>query len=140
MNSDKPRALIVDYVCAALLPLICDKPAHHLDVRAGLDHLIQKLKVARPKLLSEACDYPLRPELDDVPAREANLRKHAINLAEPEMVRYELEKEVSTAKIAILIPVWIQILMYIQPAKIDLKTLPAGTTREHCPFASDADL
>lgn len=73
MNTNKAPTMIVDYVCAALLPLIGDGALRHLDVSAGWGHLIRRLKAARPHLLSEACDYPLTPELGDIPAREANL-------------------------------------------------------------------
>jgi SAM-dependent methyltransferase len=73
MNTNQAPTMIVDYVCAALLPLIGHGALRHLDVSAGWGHLIRRLKAARPHLLSEACDYPLTPELGDIPAREANL-------------------------------------------------------------------
>jgi 2-polyprenyl-3-methyl-5-hydroxy-6-metoxy-1,4-benzoquinol methylase len=73
MAEPKTPHLIIDFVCNALLPLLDDRPLRHLDVGAGWGHLIRKLKAARPQLQCEACDYPLAPELGDIPAREANL-------------------------------------------------------------------
>jgi SAM-dependent methyltransferase len=73
MAEPKTPPLIIDFVCDALLPLLDNRPLRHLDVSAGWGHLIRKLNAARPQLKSEACDYPLAPELGDIPAREANL-------------------------------------------------------------------
>jgi 2-polyprenyl-3-methyl-5-hydroxy-6-metoxy-1,4-benzoquinol methylase len=73
MADPKPPQLIVDYVCNAVLPMIGSEPLRHLDVGAGWGHLIRRLNAARPNLRSEACDYPLEPELREIPAREANL-------------------------------------------------------------------
>ena len=73
MKPPTNTSLIVDFVCEALLPHIGQEPLRHLDVSAGWGHLIRRLKAARPLLLSEACDYPLTPELGEIPAREVNL-------------------------------------------------------------------
>jgi SAM-dependent methyltransferase len=71
-KKDEP-VMIVDYVCSALTPLLEQKPLRHLDVSAGWGHLIRNLKSVFPKLRSEACDYPVAPELGDIPVKRVNL-------------------------------------------------------------------
>jgi acetolactate synthase-1/2/3 large subunit len=78
-------------------------------------------------------------ELDIIPV-VSSLCKYAVHLTEPEMVRYELEKAVSIAKSGRPGPVWIDIPMDVQSAKIDPENLPAYTTVEQPPSASDAVL
>jgi SAM-dependent methyltransferase len=74
MNSEVvPTPKIIDYVCEALVPQIEDRPLRHLDVSAGCGNLIRKLKSKRPQLQSEACDYPIAPELGEIPVKRANL-------------------------------------------------------------------
>jgi SAM-dependent methyltransferase len=71
MTNNKP--LIVDYVVEALLPLLEDKPLQHLDVSAGWGHLIRAIGKARPDVDSQACDYPIAPEIADILTKSANL-------------------------------------------------------------------
>ena len=78
-------------------------------------------------------------ELDIIPV-VSSLCKYAVHLTQPEMVRYELEKAVSIAKSGRPGPVWIDIPMDVQSAKIDPENLPAYTAAEHPPVASDAVL
>lgn len=74
MDSDKAQQpMIVDYVCDALVPLLDSQPLRHLDVSAGCGNLIRKLRSRRPNLQSEACDYPIAPELGDIPVKSVNL-------------------------------------------------------------------
>lgn len=71
--------MIIDYVLNALLPLLPpDRPLRHLDVSAGWGDLIRKLHAERPRILSEACDYPIAPELEGIPVKEVNLHKEAL--------------------------------------------------------------
>lgn len=68
------KKLIVDYVHDAVIPLLDDdKQIRHLDVSAGWGDLIKKLSATFPNIQSEACDYPIAPELDGIPTKEANL-------------------------------------------------------------------
>jgi acetolactate synthase-1/2/3 large subunit len=78
-------------------------------------------------------------ELDIIPV-VSSLCKYAIHLAQPEMIRYELEKAVSIAKSGRPGPVWIDIPMDVQSALIDPDKLPAYTTTEQAPRASDTVL
>ena len=75
-------------------------------------------------------------ELDIIPV-VSSLCKYAVHLTQPEMVRYELEKAVSIAKSGRPGPVWIDIPMDVQSALIDPDKLPAFTSIEHAPTASD---
>jgi acetolactate synthase-1/2/3 large subunit len=75
-------------------------------------------------------------ELDIIPV-VSSLCKYAVHLTQPEMVRYELEKAVSIAKSGRPGPVWIDIPMDIQSALIDPDKLPAYTSIEQAPTASD---
>lgn len=74
-------------------------------------------------------------ELDIIPV-VSSLCKYAVHLTQPEMVRYELEKAVSIAKSGRPGPVWIDIPMDVQSAKIDPDSLPAYTALEKSPVAS----
>ena len=78
-------------------------------------------------------------ELDIIPV-VSTLCKYAVHLNQPEMVRYELEKAVSIAKSGRPGPVWIDIPMDVQSAFIDPDKLPAFTSIEQVPTASDDDL
>lgn len=78
-------------------------------------------------------------ELDIIPV-VSSLCKYAVHLTQPEMVRYELEKAVSIAKSGRPGPVWIDIPMDVQSAKIDPDNLPAYTALEQPPVASDTVL
>lgn len=78
-------------------------------------------------------------ELDIIPV-VSSLCKYAVHLTQPEMVRYELEKAVSIAKSGRPGPVWIDIPMDVQSAKIDPKNLPAYTAAEQPPVASETVL
>jgi acetolactate synthase-1/2/3 large subunit len=75
-------------------------------------------------------------ELDIIPV-VSSLCKYAVHLAQPDMVRYELEKAVSIAKSGRPGPVWIDIPMDVQSALIDPDKLPAFTSIEQAPTASD---
>jgi acetolactate synthase-1/2/3 large subunit len=75
-------------------------------------------------------------ELDIIPV-VSSLCKYAVHLTQPEMVRYELEKAVSIAKSGRPGPVWIDIPMDVQSALIDPDKLPAFTSIEQAPTASD---
>ncbi len=75
-------------------------------------------------------------ELDIIPV-VSSLCKYAVHLTQPDMVRYELEKAVSIAKSGRPGPVWIDIPMDVQSALIDPDKLPAFTSLEHAPIASD---
>lgn len=75
-------------------------------------------------------------ELDIIPV-VTSLCKYAVHLTQPDMVRYELEKAVSIAKSGRPGPVWIDIPMDVQSALIDPDKLPAYTTTEQAPKASD---
>lgn len=78
-------------------------------------------------------------ELDIIPV-VSSLCKYAVHLTQPEMVRYELEKAVSIAKSGRPGPVWIDIPMDVQSAKINPDNLPAYTAAEQSPVASEAVL
>ena len=75
-------------------------------------------------------------ELDIIPV-VSSLCKYAVHLTQPDMVRYELEKAVSIARSGRPGPVWIDIPMDVQAAKIDPETLPSYTTAAQSPVASD---
>jgi len=75
-------------------------------------------------------------ELDIIPV-VSSLCKYAIHLTQPNMIRYELEKAVSIAKSGRPGPVWIDIPMDVQSALIDPDKLPAYTTTEQAPRASN---
>ena len=76
-------------------------------------------------------------ELDIIPV-VSSLCKYAVHLTQPDLIRYELEKAVSIAKSGRPGPVWIDIPMDVQSAKIDPVNLPAYTTVAQSPVASDA--
>ncbi len=78
-------------------------------------------------------------ELDIIPV-VSSLCKYAVHLTQPEMVRYELEKAVSIAKSGRPGPVWIDIPMDVQSARIDPESLPAYTALEQPSIASDTAL
>ena len=76
-------------------------------------------------------------ELDIIPV-VSSLCKYAAHVSQPEMIRYELEKAVSIAKSGRPGPVWIDIPMDVQSAKVDPDSLPTYTSVVNPPEASDA--
>jgi acetolactate synthase-1/2/3 large subunit len=78
-------------------------------------------------------------ELDIIPV-VSSLCKYAVHLTQPEMVRYELEKAVSIAKSGRPGPVWLDIPMDVQSAKIDPNNLLAFAEECSPPLASNAAL
>lgn len=78
-------------------------------------------------------------ELDIIPV-VSSLCKYAIQLSQPEMVRFELEKAVSIAKSGRPGPVWLDIPMDVQSAFIDPENLASFNAKVQIPKASRGDI
>lgn len=78
-------------------------------------------------------------ELDIIPV-VSSLCKYAVHLSDPSKVRYELEKAVSIAKGGRPGPVWLEVPMDVQGAKIDPSKLVAYEVAHMVPNASAGDL
>ena len=78
-------------------------------------------------------------EMDMIPIVKP-LCKYATTLIDPYQVRYEFEKAVHMAKSGRPGPVWIQIPMDVQAAKIDEEKLSGFTADDNIPTANDEEV
>ncbi len=76
-------------------------------------------------------------ELDIIPV-VSSLCKYVVHLSDPEMVRYELEKAVAISKSGRPGPVWLEVPMDVQGARIDPEKLK-GYTEEYTPPCASVD-
>ncbi len=78
-------------------------------------------------------------ELDVIPIVKS-VCKYAVNLSDPNKVRYEFEKAVHIAKSGRPGPVWIQIPMDVQSAIVDETKLEGFSTNEKIPIVKDSEV
>ena len=78
-------------------------------------------------------------ELNIIPVG-SSLGKYVVHLADPKMIRYELEKLVAIAKEGRPGPVWLEVPMDVQATSIDPETLPSYHSEYVKPDASSTDI
>ena len=78
-------------------------------------------------------------ELDIIPI-VSTLSKYSVHLTNPEMIRFELEKAVSISKSGRPGPVWIDIPMDVQAARVNPDTLQAFHDESQPSMANAADI
>lgn len=78
-------------------------------------------------------------ELDIIPV-VSSLCKYAVHLTDPVMVRFELEKAVAIAKAGRPGPVWLEVPMDVQAARIDPDTLQGYDQLQPAPQATEEDI
>lgn len=78
-------------------------------------------------------------ELNIIPVVQS-LCKCVVHLTDPQMVRYELERLVATAKQGRPGPVWLEVPMDVQAASIDPEALPSYSSEYEIPEAHSDDI